>query len=102
MRLKRVDFPTLGRPTMTTVGVLADMNLHDSSPTLPQAGNQVNVFANTAACGAGFSLRGALAPPWSLAILVESEVGQTIGLCRLSPAGFQPALGARERACAGL
>src|ERR1043165_934430 len=29
MRLKRVDFPTLGLPTMTTVGT-ADMNPHDS------------------------------------------------------------------------
>jgi len=30
MRLKRVDFPTLGLPTMTTVGMALDMNLHDS------------------------------------------------------------------------
>src|SRR5437867_8708810 len=31
MRLKRVDFPTLGLPTMTTVGMAADMKPHDSS-----------------------------------------------------------------------
>src|SRR5450432_548550 len=31
MRLKRVDFPTLGLPTMTTVGMASDMKLHDSS-----------------------------------------------------------------------
>src|SRR5688572_5929307 len=30
IRLKRVDFPTLGLPTMTTVGTAVDMNLHDS------------------------------------------------------------------------
>src|SRR5690242_8175589 len=30
MRLKRVDFPTLGLPTMTTVGMAADMKSHDS------------------------------------------------------------------------
>jgi len=33
IRLKSVDFPTLGRPTMTTVGVVCDMNLHNSSRT---------------------------------------------------------------------
>src|SRR5215467_4717610 len=31
MRLKRVDFPTLGLPTMTTVGMAADMKSHDNS-----------------------------------------------------------------------
>src|SRR5579872_5369180 len=31
MRLKRVDFPTLGRPTITTVGRVADMHPHDSA-----------------------------------------------------------------------
>src|SRR5215471_17853812 len=31
MRLKRVDFPTLGLPTMTTVGMAADMKPHNSS-----------------------------------------------------------------------
>jgi hypothetical protein len=30
MRLKRVDFPTLGLPTMTTVGMALDMIFHDS------------------------------------------------------------------------
>src|SRR5258708_4562057 len=30
IRLKRVDFPTLGLPTMTTVGMAFDMILHDS------------------------------------------------------------------------
>src|SRR5947207_9695799 len=30
IRLKRVDFPTLGLPTMTTVGMAADMKLHDN------------------------------------------------------------------------
>jgi hypothetical protein len=30
MRLKRVDFPTLGLPTMTTVGMAFDMILYDS------------------------------------------------------------------------
>src|SRR5581483_12328629 len=31
MRLKRVDFPTLGRPTITTVGRAADMHPHDTA-----------------------------------------------------------------------
>src|SRR5580700_6899932 len=31
MRLKRVDFPTLGLPTMTTVGMALDIKNHDSS-----------------------------------------------------------------------
>ena len=31
MRLKRVDFPTLGRPTITTVGRLPGMHPHDSA-----------------------------------------------------------------------
>src|SRR5664279_3696633 len=31
MRLKRVDFPTLGLPTITTVGMAFDMLSHDSS-----------------------------------------------------------------------
>src|SRR6516225_4305533 len=30
IRLKRVDFPTLGLPTMTTVGMAADMKSHDN------------------------------------------------------------------------
>src|SRR5436190_21807401 len=30
MRLKRVDFPTLGLPTMTTVGMALDMKFYDS------------------------------------------------------------------------
>ena len=35
MRLKRVDFPTLGLPTMTTVGMALDMILHDSRRSTP-------------------------------------------------------------------
>src|SRR5690348_15681792 len=31
IRLKSVDFPTLGRPTITTVGSKADMHPHDNA-----------------------------------------------------------------------
>src|ERR1051325_2995192 len=31
MRLKRVDFPSLGLPTITTVGTVFDMSFHDTN-----------------------------------------------------------------------
>src|SRR5690242_10033220 len=44
IRLKRVDFPTLGRPTITTVGMAWDMNPHDSRHAAPARAERVLQF----------------------------------------------------------
>jgi peroxiredoxin Q/BCP len=43
MRLKRVDFPTLGLPTTTTVGSACGMRLHDSIVVMTQI--RIAIFA---------------------------------------------------------